>query len=226
MVQNETLKEKIKIFEKRQKNFFCAKCGVHAPGYDRHAVLDGGPFRCSPLCFDDTHTLHYTRIRYHMFQHSTVCVLSKNVLRSFFCCEHRIGTLHNNGLDDLNRCYRCTLRCYACGETTEAVDVFEHCERCALRREEKHKVSVQFGSRTIVMDVTLGDSLHSLYERIKEAHKLTREAASTRIYDNRRRIIRITENRTILDHYWRDVFWNRVRNISSVIKLIVELEEE
>ena len=55
VVQVETLKEKIKIFEERQKNFFCAKCGVHAPGYDRHAVLDGDPFRCSPLCFDDTH---------------------------------------------------------------------------------------------------------------------------------------------------------------------------
>ena len=77
VVQNEALKE-------RQKNFFCAKCGVLVAGYDRHAVLDGDPFRCSPLCFDDTHTLHYTRIRYHMFQHSTVCVLSYDGLRHFF----------------------------------------------------------------------------------------------------------------------------------------------
>ena len=75
VVQVETLKEKIKILEERQKNVFCAKCGKLVAGYDRHAVLDGDPFRCSPLCFDDTHTLHEDTISHvGMYMYMCMCV--------------------------------------------------------------------------------------------------------------------------------------------------------
>ena len=123
----------------------------------------------------------------------------------------------------------CTIRCFACDEAEEAVDEFGHCERCAPLREEKRKVSVQFDSRTIVMDVTLGDSVLSVKERIKEAFGLTTNAASimlVELYDNRRVPFATNLRATIIDDYyqfWRDVDYAERRYIPPVIELTARL---
>ena len=116
--------------------------------------------------------------------------------------------------------------CSVCKEITEAVDEFGHCKECTPLSEEKRKVSVQFDSRTIVMDVTLGDTVLSVHERIKEAHGLTRDATSIKLYDDRRHTFATNLRATILDHYWMDIYYAGRRNIPSVIELTAELEEE
>ena len=48
VVQNETLKQKIKVLEEKQRQYFCVECDAMAPGYVSHAHY-GLPFSCSPL---------------------------------------------------------------------------------------------------------------------------------------------------------------------------------
>ena len=75
------------------------------------------------------------------------------------------------------------------------------------------------------MDVTLGDSFHSVMQRIKEAHGLTRDAASIKLYDDRGLNFWAYLRTTIIDNYRWDL-QDRMLNIPLVIELIVELEEE
>ena len=79
------------------------------------------------------------------------------------------------------------------------------------------------------MDVTLGDSVLSLNEQIKEALGLTRDAASIKLvellYNDRRRTFAPNLRRTILDYSGLDID-NGVLEIPPVIELTVELEEE
>ena len=77
------------------------------------------------------------------------------------------------------------------------------------------------------MDVTLGDTVLSLNERIKEAHGLTRDAASIKLvelYDDRRVTFATFLRTTILDNHRWDHHLTGMHK--PVIKLIVELEEE
>ena len=76
------------------------------------------------------------------------------------------------------------------------------------------------------MDVTLGDSVLSVHERIKEAFGLKTNAASIFICDDRRHTFATNLRATILDHYWMDIYYAGRRNIPSVIELTAELEEE
>ena len=61
--------------------------------------------------------------------------------------------------------------------STDDLDDQLNCEICAKLIKEKRKVSVNFGSRTIVVDATLEDSVLSVTERIKEAYGLMTEKA-------------------------------------------------
>ena len=65
MVQNETLKQKIKDLEEKCRQYFCADCGAHAAGYvcvhAQWITFMDTLFRCSPLCFD-IHMAHVAAV--------------------------------------------------------------------------------------------------------------------------------------------------------------------
>ena len=75
------------------------------------------------------------------------------------------------------------------------------------------------------MDVTLGDSVLSVKERIKEVYRLTRDAASMKLYHNRGLIFVNDIRHPILSHCGPN-FLNGERNLPSVFELTLKEEED
>ena len=91
-----------------------------------------------------------------------------------------VGWKYDDGLDDYDRCFDCSIKCETCLQGMRSADDLDdqfNCESCAKLIKEKRKVSDNFGSRTIVVDATLEDSVLSVTERIKEAYGLMTEKA-------------------------------------------------
>ena len=142
------------------------------------------------------------------------------------CGRMTEGRRYDDGLDDLDRCTTCSIKCAVCSQAMHSTDDLDdqlNCEVCAKLMKEKRKVSVDFGSRTIVVDVALGDKVRSLKKRIKEAHgQMTRDAKINLSYGTGHRL---RSNNSILQaivpflHSWRN---SGTVDVPSVIELTVK----
>ena len=131
------------------------------------------------------------------------------------------GWEYDTGLDDFGRCVDCSVDCEICNEavrTIDELDDFNRCESCAKLMKEERSVSVKVGSRTITAAVTLGDTVLSVKERIKEARgPMTRQAEHMELFYQGSRLI----DDCILGE--TSIMWqNGPANIASVIELTFE----
>ena len=101
---------------------------------------------------------------------------------SIRCVECGGGVEDVNTFEEYGRCRYCSIPCVVCETTVRSIDDLDdeyHCERCAQLSKEKRKVSVKLGSRTIEVDVTLGDTVNSIKKNITEAYaRMTRNAVN------------------------------------------------
>ena len=132
------------------------------------------------------------------------------------------GWEYDTGLDELGRCVECSVDCAICNEAVHSIDDLDdqfHCKSCAELINEKRTVSVKLGSRTIEAAVTLGDTVGSVTERIKEARgRMTRQAESMELYYDG---LRLGQEGCILAE--TAIMWRHgAANIPSVIELTFE----
>ena len=207
--------------------------GEHRWDWDDGLDIYDRCVECSIWCEECDHEAEAVDEFGHCLRYCSQAAPCKN------CGRMTEGWRYDDGLDDHDRCLDCSIQCEICLQAMRSTDDLDdqlNCEICAKLIKEKRKVSVNFGSRTIVVDVTLGDSIHSLAERIMEAHgQMTRDAkiylcyftglhvsffAALRAYKSPSRMDCPILQAIIPDlHSWRN---SGTVDVPSVIELIVE----